>query len=169
MASKASRRQQPITAEDMAQDNFNVISNTVDEPSEDPSYEFSEEQVQVKKMSSVAFEINKAPRLEDCDRDDLVTFMQKYKRYLEVFEEAGADGMEPRSLKSMIKTSLLKAICKRELKNARRRCRGLRIVQLDEEPAEQGQDARDAERNAQITNAHRRDAVWTRHEAGERL
>jgi hypothetical protein len=70
----------------------------------------------LKKISTVAFEVNKAPKLEGLDREDLMKFMRDYKTYLGVFEEAGADGMEPRALKSMIKPCLLKAICRYELR-----------------------------------------------------
>jgi len=69
-----------------------------------------------KKISTMAFEVNKAPKLEGADRKDLMKFLEDYKTYLEVFEEAGADGMEPRPLKTMIKSCLLKAICRYELK-----------------------------------------------------
>jgi hypothetical protein len=64
----------------------------------------------------MAFEVNKAPKLEGVDREDVVMFLEEYKTYLEVFAEAGADGMEPRPLKTMIKSCLLKAICRYELK-----------------------------------------------------
>src|SRR5437763_16625592 len=49
----------------------------------------------IKKRSSVAFELNKAPMLEGVDRQDLVKFLEDYKAYVEVFEEPGADGVEP--------------------------------------------------------------------------
>jgi ABC-type taurine transport system substrate-binding protein len=54
-------------------------------------------------------QVNKAPKLEGADRKDLMKLLEDYKTYLEVFEEAGADGMEPRPLKTMIKSCLLKA------------------------------------------------------------
>src|SRR5689334_11826651 len=68
-----------------------------------------------KRISPMAFEVNKAPKLERLDREDLIKFLEDYKTYLEVFEEAGADGMEPRPLKTMIKSCLLKAISRYEL------------------------------------------------------
>src|SRR6185503_10819087 len=92
-----------------------AIENNLDEDSSS-STELHEEQPQKNKISTMAFEVNKAPMLESCDREDLVKFMNAYKNYIAVFEEAGADGMEPRSIKTMFKPSLPKAICKYELK-----------------------------------------------------
>jgi len=43
----------------------------------------------MKKISTMAFEVNKAPKLEGADREDLIKFLEDYKTYLEVFEEAG--------------------------------------------------------------------------------
>jgi len=76
-----------------------------DNDSEDTGYSSTHEEP-IKKISTMAFD----------DRKDLMKFLEDYKTYLEVFEEAGADGMEPRPLKTMIKSCLLKAICRYELK-----------------------------------------------------
>jgi len=124
MASRASSRTLRKNKEQKAEktEDISHLKNTVDEVEKNidedssSSSEKHEEPTQKNKISTMAFEINKAPKLEKCDREDLVKFMANYKNYLAVFEEAGADGMEPRPLKTMLKPSLLTAICKYELK-----------------------------------------------------
>jgi hypothetical protein len=67
------------------------------------------------KISTMAFEVNKAPTMDGLDSEDILKLLHKFKCYMNEFTEAGAC-MEPRPLKSMIKQGLLKAICRYELK-----------------------------------------------------
>ena len=80
-----------------------------DNKSEDTSSSSTHEKP-LKKFSTISFEVNKAPKLEGAERKDLMKSLEDYRTYLEVFAEVGADGMELRPLKTMIKSGLLKAI-----------------------------------------------------------
>ena len=69
-----------------------------------------------KKISTMAFEVNKPPKLESFRREDLLEFVRKYKEYVEGFKDHGADQMQPKSIKTMIKSSMLRTICRYKLK-----------------------------------------------------
>src|SRR5689334_15167620 len=114
MASRASSRTLGMSPKQQKSNDTQNVSQQDSSSSEDTSCSTHEEPI--KKISTMAFEVNKAPKLEGADRKDLMKFLEDYKTYLEVFDEAGADGMEPRPLKTMIKSYLLKAICRYELK-----------------------------------------------------
>jgi hypothetical protein len=55
------------------------------------------------------FETNKAPMLKSVDRPDLVRFVSDREKYLRVFVDSGAEGVQPRSLKDMVDRHLVRA------------------------------------------------------------
>src|SRR6185503_2489314 len=109
---RKNKQQKAENTEDIShlKNTVDEVEKNIDEDSSSSS-EKHEEPTQKNKISTMAFEINNAPKLQKCDRD-LVKFMANHKNYLAVFEDAGANGMEPRPLKTMLKPSLLTDICK---------------------------------------------------------
>ena len=96
MASRASSRtlgsdskQQKMKSAQPVSQRKGVVMEVRDNDSEDTGYSSTHEEP-IKKISTMAFEVNKAPKLEGADRKDLMKFLDDYNTYLEVFQEAGA-------------------------------------------------------------------------------
>jgi hypothetical protein len=60
-------------------------------------------------------ETNKAPTLRTADRKDILLFMQKREKYIQVHLDAGLDKIRLRTLVSMFEQVFLETICQYEL------------------------------------------------------
>jgi hypothetical protein len=98
-------------------------------PEQDVLADKNAAEVAAQKISTVAFEVNKPLKLESFRRDELLEFVRKYKLYVEGFKDQGADQMQPKSLKTMIKPSMLRTICRYKLKVAETNVRSSEIYQ----------------------------------------